>query len=598
MLRGVAVAMLVLAFAAPAEAGWHQPEPTLNVGNGAAFRTSITTVAGTPTLGTFEDPAMRVFQLRGEDWTQLGDTPGGTGESIADVDGDVWAASVTGTQLRVSRWDGSAWKAVGGVLNVDPAQEVTGSVITAAGKTAYIAWTEREAGAGDPSAVHVARWTGAAWEPLGGALDRQADSNAGFPEIAVHDGQPVVVWRERNAVTTNNFHVYVSRWDGGAWVPLGDALNPLFTDQIDYSAVTSSGGALYAAYYHPAGLDQDTLHVLRFDGSAWAEATLLSPSAGLTSTYTVALADLSGAPAVAWCDGAQVHVARLNGAAWQALPTVGATDQQAFWTDLTSAAGTPYVSWSQDESGKSRQAHAARLQPEFSALRTGAVTATTAAVTADVTTFGVPLPVLAQYGPNDDVREATEPRQVTDAPATFALTGLAPSTRYTWRPAGVDAGVGPTGTFTTGAPRVPVTTRPPTTPGPAAPAAAFRASAVRGTVRSRRPGDARSTALGGLPTGLPSGTQIDARRGTALLAFDAAGGKQWLGTFSRGRLTVRRKGTGRVRLRLRSARLVADADGRFTLTTNRHTVKWSRAKVVVKGRGVRVRSGRARVRLR
>jgi hypothetical protein len=62
----------------------------------------------------------------------------------------------------------AGWTPVGGVLNVDPTKDALSPSITTVGGVPYVAWKE---GTGLPGQVRVARWSGSAWMAVGGVLN-------------------------------------------------------------------------------------------------------------------------------------------------------------------------------------------------------------------------------------------------------------------------------------------------------------------------------------------------------------------------------------------------------------------------------------------
>jgi hypothetical protein len=105
--------------------------------------------------------------------------------SIGAVPYATWAESDgSHYQVNVDRLaaDGSGWEAVGGSLNRDPAQNGTLPTIADLGGVPYVAWYEEPAGS---THIYVDRLNAAgAWEPVGGALNRDASHEALNPSVA------------------------------------------------------------------------------------------------------------------------------------------------------------------------------------------------------------------------------------------------------------------------------------------------------------------------------------------------------------------------------------------------------------------------------
>ena len=112
-------------------------------------------------------------QSGGGGWLNLGSVPG-------VLDNRVYALAVSGGDVYVggaftdaggdpnadyiARWDGSAWRALGGGVNGRV------SALAVSGGDVYVGGLFTDAG-GDPNADHIARWDGSAWRALGGGLN-------------------------------------------------------------------------------------------------------------------------------------------------------------------------------------------------------------------------------------------------------------------------------------------------------------------------------------------------------------------------------------------------------------------------------------------
>lgn len=130
---------------------------------------------------------------------------------VAWLEGNVAASDV-----RVKRWNGSAWERVGGNLNVRANSFTFAPVLKLdALDRPVVAWLEDHGGY---DTVFVKRWTGSAWQALGGGLNVSAERSAETPSLALdRDGFPVVAWAEG---TPESARVYVKRWTGSAWTLL------------------------------------------------------------------------------------------------------------------------------------------------------------------------------------------------------------------------------------------------------------------------------------------------------------------------------------------------------------------------------------------
>ena len=249
----------------------------------------------------------------------------------------------------------------------------------------------------------------------------------------------------------------------------------------------------------------------RLSGATWAQPwTGQSASygginaSGNVNAFDPSLNQIGAVPYVAWDEdvstapgtGSEIRVARLvGGSTWQqpaggASPineTPGSAVQEP---SLGETGGVPFVSWQEEPGATNTDVRASRLEPEFSRL-TAIPSSTTATLTVDVLTFGIPYPIGFQFGAALERATATSfaPAGRDRVTISQQAGGLSQARRYQFRPfaiAGVPAPrvFGPTGTFTTLDTTAAVMSRFRISP------TAFRAAARGGSIaqRRRRPG--------------------------------------------------------------------------------------------------------------
>jgi len=178
-------------------------------------------------------------------------------------------------------------------------------------------------------AGHLARWSGAAWQPLG-------TPTSAFPEMAPdvwldavglrRDGRPVAAWRPWNLRTPTSQPLLVAAWEGGRWVPLGGPLDPgsdlrragvaLAVDERDRPWIAWAAGSRNAA----------VLRVMRWSGAGWedvgdtARGALGGPE--VADDWAVSLLVLPGGRAVvAWIAAGQpaIGAAEWDGERWSGM---------------------------------------------------------------------------------------------------------------------------------------------------------------------------------------------------------------------------------------------------------------------------------------
>jgi hypothetical protein len=354
-------------------------------------------------------------------------------------------------------WTGSSWTAVGGALNVDTSKNANEPGMASVGGTPYVVW--QEANAGNVAQVRVKRWDGSAWTSAGASLNADPTRAGLNPHIADVGGMPHVTWREDSTGVGTAYQVHVKSWDGAAWADVGGALNVNPTKIAQASRISSVAGTPYVAWQEN-NASADQVHVARWTGSAW---TTVGGALNLDPTKPAgqpSVASVGGTPYVVWEDqshgAGEVHLARWTGSTWSLVGDAlnpGTTGYNPA-PRLAFLSGVPYVAWT-EQIGSLNQVRVSRLAVDLldeqaTATETGAV------LTATVRDFGTPLPVTFQYGPGATLGTQTA-AQTTAGTGTAtvrqSIGGLSPATGYAWRAVGFDlfglSAIGATTGFTT-----------------------------------------------------------------------------------------------------------------------------------------------------
>jgi hypothetical protein len=224
-----------------------------------------------------------------------------------------------------------------------------------------VAWDEFD---GMTFNIHVQRWTGSDWSPVGsGMLSANSGSTGAVrPSLALDgDGNPTVAWDESDGTNRN---IYVQRWTGSGWSPVGPGVlsaNTGDTDAFHASlALTGSGDPVVAWHEEESGIENVYVH--RWTGTGWVPVGpgLLSANGGATAAQEPSLAlDPAGNPVVAWheYDGEtiNIHVQRWNGSSWSGVGGLLSANliaepepdnTHAFEASLAlDEAGEPMVAW-------------------------------------------------------------------------------------------------------------------------------------------------------------------------------------------------------------------------------------------------------------
>jgi hypothetical protein len=461
-----------LAVPASAPANWNQPVAgSLNVDpTKGAFSPEITSIGGVPYVVWHETDGSK-FQIRaakfnGSAWTAVGSslnvdaTKEAFSPSITTIGGVPYVAWYESdgslNQIRVASFNGSAWTAVGGSLNVDATKEARDPSITTIGTTLYVAWSESDSA---HNQIRVASFNGSAWTAVDDSLNFDPTKGASNPSITSIGATPYVAWSEFDG---SKDQIRVASFNGSAWSAVGGSLN-FDTGKDAFSpSITSIGTTPYVAWEEDNGSVRQ-IRVASFNGSAWS-AVDGSPNVDPTKFVCApAITAIGTTPFVAWPERNdttyQMRVAKFNGSAWSAVggslnvdPTKDACDPGD--EGIIGIGGVPYLAWNED-SGSAFQIHVKRLEPDI-LTESATPTATGATLRAQVNDYGVALPVGFELGKTGAFGTQTPLQSSPGSGAstlTTAITGLTPGTQYSYRAFGSDTfrrtSVGATQTFTT-----------------------------------------------------------------------------------------------------------------------------------------------------
>jgi len=187
----------------------------------------------------------------------------------------------TGSTLaaNIALWDGTQWIDIGGVQSVPDGPPIavindlevfddgTGAALYAAGMFNL---------AGGVTADAIARWTGTAWEPVGGGLGPNgpfgpfASGNA----LAVYDDGtgPALYVAGEFTLAGGRAVLNIAKWDGAEWSGVGGGLGPAVGGQALCLEVfdDGTGEKLFAGgQFTQAGL-QPVSKIARWDGAEWS----------------------------------------------------------------------------------------------------------------------------------------------------------------------------------------------------------------------------------------------------------------------------------------------------------------------------------------
>lgn len=206
---------------------------------------------------------------------------------------------------------GTTWQPVGADANADVYSVASdGARVYAGGIFTAI---------GGASAQRIAKWTGTAWQPLGGGIGTAGDSVNALavgPDGTVFAGGQ---FSTAGGAGASN----IAAWDGTAWRALGPGLN-----NAVYTLATDSAGNLYAGGVFSGTGDGLTQleRIAKWDGATWSAlgvgvafpGSLLAPSVQALAVDSAGDVIAGGTFTVAGGISA-MFVARWNGSTWASL---------------------------------------------------------------------------------------------------------------------------------------------------------------------------------------------------------------------------------------------------------------------------------------
>ncbi len=247
----------------------------------------------------------------------------------------------TSTQtIQVSSPQQMSWN-VSAPLNTTP--QIGGASITSS-RLPYVAWVEYRSGPTHTAEVHVVRYAGTSWTPVGGSLNHNETINAYSLSIANFGSVPWAAWQE------GGDKLWVARFDGNSWVYVGGSISDCTNCSTDgYPSLTSVNGVPWLAYRTLSGVQVATL----INGN-WSNVPgPFNSSRGLPN-----IASVGGVPFIAWSQaGTNLHSQLLrisnfsaNGS-WVTSPALNVDmNEAARNAHIASVGGIPWVVW--DESSR------------------------------------------------------------------------------------------------------------------------------------------------------------------------------------------------------------------------------------------------------
>lgn len=324
-----------------------------------------------------------------------GFTVDGHAPSMAVISSVPWISYYAGceqaTSIYVKSWGGSSWSG-GTVGKVNPFGILATKVmqgrntITAVGSTPYVAFIETQGliGDGNQEQLLFVKSNSGSWSLVGGYLNRDriagtttsctpgtgACSRASSVAITNDGSAPIVAFTEyltNDNGTDTNPKLYVSRWNGAAWVALGGAINTTGAWAQD-AAITYIGGEPYVAWVERTQAGSAQVFVKRYTGGSWqlVGAGTRNKDTSTGWAYRPSLATDGTNLYLGWVEQqaigqrAKSHVDKWNGSAWSSIGTAINADStvgSAQGISLIIAGSQPVAAWSEANFGAQRQVY-------------------------------------------------------------------------------------------------------------------------------------------------------------------------------------------------------------------------------------------------
>ena len=154
----------------------------------------------------------------------VGSNPANSSHYLAHWESD--DADPTRTNLYVSGFSGSSFSTLGGIVATDHSSGARlshPSIASDSGGYVHVAYSATDSSG--QQRVWVQRWNGASWSPLGSAPVSllSTPAIADNPQLLLINGYPVLAWDEQGPHGGSR-SIYIAYWDAGSWHPLGQAV--------------------------------------------------------------------------------------------------------------------------------------------------------------------------------------------------------------------------------------------------------------------------------------------------------------------------------------------------------------------------------------
>ncbi|NOK17539.1 Ig-like domain-containing protein [Corallococcus carmarthensis] len=172
--------------------------------------------------------------------------------------------------VRAKRWAGEDWEYLGAPLSGATGSDVWGNALQLdpVGRP-MLAWLEYATGS--QSQIHVRRWNGTAWEPMGTFMTTSLTQGY-IPWMGFSSGVrglPVVAWRERNSTQEQ---VVFRQWNGSSWVSMAAPVPMKSAATVNYMGFDLDvSGRPVLTFSETESGKAAVGRVMQWNGTAWTE---------------------------------------------------------------------------------------------------------------------------------------------------------------------------------------------------------------------------------------------------------------------------------------------------------------------------------------
>jgi hypothetical protein len=210
---------------------------------------------------SFTPPRLKRFNWDGSQWNDEGYINRNSAQNswyprFDDTEGNhkyitwiEWLGSELCYHVFVDKFNGSGWTQMGGGLNIDVNKNAQYPDIAVNNDTPYIVWLESD---GVHNQLYAKHFTANIWKPVGAystSLNQNRNNDAVHPAIAILDNVPYVAWQENNGANKIYVKYYLGGWNNDNLINVNanqNAVNPsIASDSIDnvYVAWQESNGS-------------------------------------------------------------------------------------------------------------------------------------------------------------------------------------------------------------------------------------------------------------------------------------------------------------------------------------------------------------------